>query len=233
MTLPEDPLWLTALLAGLAGFAHCTAMCGPLAGALTLSSSAPGVGRRWVLIVAHNTGRLLTYAALGAVFGLLSGWLFEQADLMAAQRALRWVAGAFLVVLGLYLAGWWQGLAWLERGGAWLWRRVQPRLARLLPITTLPRAISAGLLWGFLPCGMVYSALALALWAESPAGGATVMLAFGLGTLPALFAAALAADRLRAVLARPGWRVAAGLSVIALGVWTVLMRVPQGAAHMH
>jgi sulfite exporter TauE/SafE len=155
---------------------------------------------------------------------------------MPVQIALAFLANALVVLLGVYLAGAGSGIARLEAIGGALWRRVAPVGRRFLPADTPGRAIGAGAVWGWLPCGLVYSVLALALVSGDAARGAMVMLAFGLGTAPNLVLAGLALERFRGRLARPQVRRFAGLAVAALGVWGVirtpglLERVREGIA---
>ena len=118
-----------------------------------------------------------------------------------------------LVLMGLHLAGAGRLLARLEALGAPLWRCLQPLAARLLPARTPAQSYAAGLVWGWLPCGMVYAALAGAMFAGSAARGALAMTAFGLGTLPFLLAAGWLAARLRA------WRIGVGGAVLGFGTY--------------
>jgi sulfite exporter TauE/SafE len=134
------------------------------------------------------------------------------------QVALFAAANVLMVMLGLYVAGWSAFPRRIEALGARLWRRVQPYASRLLPLDSFPRALGAGLLWGWVPCGLVYSMLALALASGGPAEGAMIMAAFGLGTLPTLLAAGLTAQRLAAIR-RVRWvRAIAGTTIAVFGV---------------
>jgi sulfite exporter TauE/SafE len=134
------------------------------------------------------------------------------------QLALYWLANLMLIALGLYLAGAWNGVARLEAGGQWLWHRVRPLSRMLVPVDTPWKALALGGLWGFLPCGMVYSALLTALLSGSALRGAATMLAFGLGTVPMLLALGVMGTRMRALLQRRATRVACGLLVLGFGV---------------
>jgi sulfite exporter TauE/SafE len=127
-----------------------------------------------------------------------------------------------LIALGLYLAGLWQAVAYIEHAGGLLWRRLQPLMGRLFPVTTLPRSFLLGMVWGWLPCGLVYSALVTALASGSAAHGGLQMLAFGLGTLPNLLAMGLFAERLKSLLQNIYLRRAGGLLVAGIGAWGVL-----------
>lgn len=211
------PLLASALILGLLGGGHCLGMCGGLMGALTLAIPPEQRARRLRLLLAYNLGRILSYATAGLLIGL-AGWAVASSP---AAMVLRVVAGLLLIAMGLYLAGWWSGLTRIEAVGRHLWRHLQPLASRLMPVSTLPRALLLGAVWGWLPCGLVYSTL---LWASSqgsPTDSALLMLAFGLGTWPMLLATGMAAERLTALLRRRGVRVAGGLLVILFGLWTL------------
>src|SRR5690606_31194903 len=108
-----------------------------------------------------------------------------------------------------------------EALGRGLWRFIQPLTRRFMPVSSVPRALILGALWGWLPCGLVYSTL---LWAASQGNAldsALLMFAFGLGTWPVLLATGLAAERLTALLRNRGVRIAGGLLVILFGLWTL------------
>lgn len=211
------PLLLSALILGLLGGGHCIGMCGGLMGALTLAIPAEQRQRRLQLLLAYNLGRIASYAMAGLLLGA-AGWALANSP---AVVVLRTFAGLLLIVMGLYLAGWWSGLTRIEGIGRLLWRRIEPLARGLLPVRNAPRALLLGALWGWLPCGLVYSTL---LWAASQGDAldsALLMLAFGLGTLPVLLATGLAAERLTALLRRQGVRIAGGLLVILFGLWTL------------
>lgn len=211
------PLLGSALILGLLGGGHCLGMCGGLMGALTLAIPPEQRSRRLRLLLAYNLGRILSYACAGLLLGL-AGWAVASSP---AALALRVVAALLLITMGLYLAGWWSGLTRIEALGRGLWRHIQPLATRLLPVSSLPRALLLGALWGWLPCGLVYSTL---LWAASQGNAgysAALMLAFGLGTWPVLLATGLAAEQVNALLRRRSVRVAGGVLVILFGIWTL------------
>ena len=211
------PLLLSAFVLGLLGGGHCLGMCGGLMGALTLAIPAAQRGRRLRLLLAYNLGRILSYAAAGLLLGL-AGWALRNSP---AALLLRVLAALLLIGMGLYLAGWWSGLTRVEALGRGLWRHLQPVASRLLPVSSLPRALLLGALWGWLPCGLVYSTL---LWSASQGSApesALLMLAFGLGTWPVLLATGLAAERMTQLLRQRGVRMAGGLLVILFGLWTL------------
>ncbi|WOF79587.1 sulfite exporter TauE/SafE family protein [Pseudomonas sp. FeN3W] len=211
------PLLLSALVLGLLGGGHCLGMCGGLMGALTMAIPPDQRGRRLRLLVAYNLGRVSSYAVAGFLIGL-AGWAIANSP---AAMALRVVAALLLITMGLYLAGWWSGLTRIEALGRGIWRHIQPIASRLMPVTSFPRALILGALWGWLPCGLVYSTL---LWSASQGDAvdsALLMLAFGIGTWPVLLATGLAAERLTALLRKRGVRVAGGIMVILFGIWTL------------
>lgn len=169
-------------------------------------------------MAAYNSGRIASYMVAGALAGGLAGGIAALTRLASLQLVLYWLANLMLVALGLYLMNAWHGLARLEQGGQRLWRHMLPLLRVLLPVDSGAKALALGALWGWVPCGMVYSVLLTALLSGSAAGGAAVMLAFGLGTLPMLIGLGLAGERLRLALRAPGVRAGCGLLVLGFGL---------------
>ena len=211
------PALLSALILGLLGGGHCIGMCGGLMGALTLAIPAEQRARRFRLLLAYNLGRIASYALAGLLLGL-AGWALSTGPLAVVLRSL---AGLLLIAMGLYLAGWWSGLTRLERLGNGIWRHLRPVATRLMPIKSPGRALLVGALWGWLPCGLVYSTL---LWAASQGSAldsAWLMLAFGVGTWPVLLLTGLAAERVTAILRRRQVRILGGLLVVLFGLWTL------------
>jgi sulfite exporter TauE/SafE len=209
--------YLALFLIGLLGGTHCIGMCGGIVSALSMGGPS-----RFVLHLAYNSGRIVSYAAAGAIAGALGGLSLTLSGQLPVRITLYVLANLMLVALGLYLIGITQTLAFTERFGKKLWVHLQPLSKRYLPARTVAQAFPLGLLWGWLPCGLVYSALATALTSGSALHGAGMMLAFGLGTLPNLLLAGLLAVRLKAYAALPLVRWAAGLLVLGFGVWGLL-----------
>lgn len=236
-----DSLFLAAFLVGIAGGVHCVGMCGGIVMAVTMRSAAmhhvsPGAGalaagsrggaELLLFQLAFNLGRVATYGVIGGAVGAVGslGLLLE--SVFPVQLALRVVASALVILVGLYVAGYGSSVVrGLERAGGGIWRVAQRVGGGFFPPDTPGRALVAGSVWGLLPCGLVYGVLATALVSGSAGRGAAIMLAFGLGTLPTLIAAGLLADRLRRALQRPAVRLAAGALVVALGV-TALASTP-------
>ncbi len=211
--MPETGFF-ALFLVGLLGGAHCVGMCGGIVGALSM-----GVGARLSLHLAYNAGRIVSYVLAGGLVGALGEATAALSGQLPVRLILFLLANLMLVALGLYLMGMTRVLALSERAGQRLWRHVQPLSKRFLPARTIVQAFPLGLLWGWLPCGLVYSALATAMASGSPWQGAGLMLAFGLGTLPNLLLAGLMATRLNKWVSRPVVRAVAGFVVFAFGVW--------------
>jgi sulfite exporter TauE/SafE len=221
-----------AFLVGLLGGVHCIGMCSGIVGALTSGLSGQlqaSRGQYVAALLAYNTGRISSYTLAGVIAGTLGGQA-GQLPWLQGYPVGRILAAVIMILFGLYLGGWWHALLFLERAGARLWKYIEPLGRRFLPVRNAARAYSLGLVWGWLPCGMVYTVLALALASGSAAGGAGIMLAFGLGTLPVLLSLGLAFGTLGRVLQHRGLRMAAGGLVIVLGV-TMLLANPLGHGH--
>jgi sulfite exporter TauE/SafE len=177
-----------AFLAGLAGGAHCAAMCGPLVG-IACRARDGASGAQWLRhALAYNAGRIAAYAMAGAITGAVgAGGLLLRGEPLTQQVMLA-AMSVSLIVLAAYVAGVAPLVRGIEAAGAVAWRRIGPVSRRFLPATTPARAFGLGLVFGWLPCGMVYVALIAALATAHPLHGALVMAAFGLGTLPNLLA---------------------------------------------
>jgi sulfite exporter TauE/SafE len=218
-------VYFTAFAVGLLGGVHCLAMCGGLVGTLTLGLD-PTLRRHPLrmlpLQLAYNLGRIGGYVGAGAVAGGLGAVLLEFDALHIAQRALYGLAGATMILLGLYLGGWWRILGRLERLGLGLWRRVQPLARRWLPVRRIGQAVAVGFLWAWVPCGLVYSVLIAAVSTGRPIDGALTMLAFGAGTLPNLLGIGLLAGAAARLAERDWVRRAAGAIVVGFGVHTLV-----------
>jgi uncharacterized protein len=226
-----ETTFLAAFLTGLLGGTHCVGMCGGIVAAMSFQGEGgkgevSKAGRQpFRFHIGYSVGRIASYAALGALAGLLSSAAFLSDSLYPLQRGLYVLAQVILILLGLYLAGLNQSIRVLERAGSAVWKRVQPLLAKVMPVRNLGQAMAAGALWGWLPCGLVYSVLVMALSAGSAMHGAALLLAFGLGTLPNLLLMGWAAESLRN-FARKTWvKRGAGLLVAAMGVWGLFQLV--------
>nr|WP_314899865.1 sulfite exporter TauE/SafE family protein [uncultured Deefgea sp.] len=210
--------FLALFLAGLLGGGHCAGMCG---GVVAAFSSQLPAGPKLPYHIGFNIGRLLGYALIGAVLGGIAG-VTALAQLQSVKSVLFVLANLLLIVLGLYVAGWSRWLTKIERVGQPIWQRIQPLLRRMLPIRSVWHTPVIGFLWGWIPCGLVYTACLAALSTASIGKGAGVMLAFGLGTLPNLLLIGLFASRLTQFLSYPGIRPCFGLVIIGMGLYRLL-----------
>jgi sulfite exporter TauE/SafE len=224
---------IPVFMIGLLGGVHCIGMCG---GIVSAFSMAPGARRvipvaamrrartsaairdDTLRVVAYNVGRVSSYAVAGG----LAGSVRTLSSVSSIQVGGYVLANLMLVALGLYLMDAWRGLTRLEAAGQVVWRRVQPMMKHLLPVDTHGKAVALGALWGWVPCGMVYSVLLTAMFSGSAMSGAAVMLAFGLGTMPALLAMGMLGTRLQAWTRQRRVRVASGLIVLGFGVLGLL-----------
>lgn len=224
---------LAGVMIGLFGTVHCLGMCGGIAGALTagVAPDARASNARLALFsTTYSIGRITSYTVAGAITGALGAAVIGVTGAHGVLVA-HWIAAAFLAALGLYIAGWLPSLAWVERWGWPIWRRLQPLGARLLPVRRLPHALAFGLIWGWLPCGLVYSALLYTLGAGGALEGAAFMFAFGVGTLPSMIGAGIASGALLAWLRRRWVRRAFGLAIIATALTTALLHTLGAGGH--
>ena len=214
-------------LVGLAGSVHCVGMCGGIVSAFSMAPAfpvavvthaGPPAADATLRVVAYNAGRIGSYATAGAIAGGLAGGVRTLAGLSSLQAGGYWLANLMLLALGLYLMGAWAGLTRLEQLGQGLWSRLRPMMSFILPLDSPFKMLALGALWGWLPCGMVYSVLLTAMLAGSASGGAMVMAAFGLGTLPMLLTLGMAGARLRLAMQQPRVRRASGLLVLGFGM---------------
>ena len=234
--MPIDIGYLSAFLVGLLGGVHCVGMCGGIVTALSLGlpnqlnpqlnpkGRHPGrpMGGNLPLVLAYNLGRISSYTLAGALFGGIGALAVHSSGLRSAQTALLVVAALFMIALGLYLGGWWRGLTRIERIGASVWKQIEPYGRHLIPVRTPGRALLLGAIWGWLPCGLVYSVLVWSISTGDPIRGALLLLSFGLGTLPNLLAMGLFAGWISTQVRKPWVRQAAGLLVAGFGLWTLL-----------
>ncbi|HTY02839.1 MAG TPA: sulfite exporter TauE/SafE family protein [Rhodocyclaceae bacterium] len=204
-------------LVGLLGGTHCVGMCGGIVGALAAQSG--GNRAAWPLHLAYNVGRILSYTAAGALVGSIGGLGLAFGPVATVQLSFYVVANLMLVALGFYLMGFTRSLAFAEQAGLSLWNRIRPLTSRFLPVKTVGQALPLGMLWGWLPCGLVYSVLATALVSGSAVRGATAMLVFGLGTLPNLLLAGLLLSRFRRFAQAPVARAISGGLVLGFGIY--------------
>ena len=220
-----------AFLVGLMGAGHCIGMCGGLIGAFSSKLPAkPGqnqLATKLTFLLTYNAGRILSYGLAGALVGGSASALGMLFDVDTYLLALRTLAGLMMIVTGLYIAQIWSGVVQIERLGKFIWRFISPLANKVVPIKTMKNAFLGGMLWGWLPCGLVYSTLTWAVAANSAQQGGLIMLAFGLGTLPALLSAGVAANLLSQWVQTKAVRLLSGLVLILFGLQTLYIAIAQ------
>ncbi len=247
----ELGLFSTAIVIGLMGSSHCLGMCGGIAGAqsfgqgafqpqgaIATSGSIQATSRAAMIpqLLSFNFGRLLSYSLIGFLAGIIGAALALNMQLLVILRS---VAGVMLILMGLYIGQWWMGLARIEKAGAHVWKVLAPVADRLRSVQGLPANFALGVLWGWLPCGLVYSALTWAMSSADPSLAALLMLGFGIGTLPSMLAAGLFAYQLRRLFSMLSVRRVFAVTLIIFGLWSLpihwskLVGGQQDQAHNH
>jgi sulfite exporter TauE/SafE len=224
---PGAESWVgaAAFLLGLAGGTHCALMCGGIAA--TLSRAEAARSRPFTSALLSSSGRIASYGIAGGLVGSVG---LAAATLVGAASgsALRLALGGLMIVTGIVMVGGSALTARVEALGRPLWRRISPLIGRLGPPDRLWKLVALGAVWGWLPCGLVYAALAAALATGSFLGGAVFMICFGLGTLPWLVGAGVLAGRLHRWLAAVELRRGLALLIICYGLWTIVGALGMG-----
>lgn len=223
------PALSAAVLAGLLGSAHCVGMCGGISGLFAVNANVASLRSNLPFALTYNLGRVISYAVLGIIVGAFGSVVVKASPGVAS--GVRILSGVVIILVGLKVAFDLRLLNAVERMGASLWSRIAPAAKGLVPVTSLPRALGLGLVWGWLPCGLVYSVLLIAATRASALDGAMIMIAFGLGTTPAMVMTGLGAARLSQIMRRKSARVGLGLLIVALGLLTVAMPLMRQMHH--
>ena len=208
-----------ALLLGFAASGHCLVMCGGISAALGMATARDSQGRtRPAIILSYQLGRIFSYALAGLLLAGILGGLVSLLDIESVRKTLRGLSAMALLLGALVAFG---SVRDPDVGiGRKVWARLAPLGRRLLPVNTLPRGFAFGMVWGWMPCGFVYSVLLIATLQLDAVNGALIMLAFGVGTAPALFIAAFGAERLKRFSSRPAARHVAGSVLLVSALLT-------------
>jgi len=229
----DDPVTLTsAFLLGFFSTLHCIGMCGGIIGALSLSLPVEirnNKPRLFSFVLTYNTGRIISYSLAGLIAGWVGTSVLQSTGFDQGHTILRSIGIIMMVAIGLYLTGWLQQLARVEKLGIPVWKRLEPIGRKLVPVASLPKAFAYGLIWGWLPCGLVYFVLIWALTAGDALHGALTMLAFGLGTLPTLLPAGFMTSWITRFAHSTRARQIVGLLIIAMAIGSLF--IPM--AHHH
>ena len=216
---------LVAFTLGLFSTLHCVGMCGGIIGSLSASLPPVVQHNKWLLLtylLAYNSGRILSYIAAGVVMGVLGATMLFTLSPEFGHWALRWLSAIIVLLIGLYLGGWFNKLKTIERMGRPLWRAIEPLGRRLLPVDSIWQAFLFGAIWGWLPCGLVYVVL---LWSVSAGGAgeaAWLMLAFGIGTLPTVLTTGILSAKFIEIIRRLSVRRMAGGIIIVVALVSLI-----------
>ncbi|MHA2763405.1 sulfite exporter TauE/SafE family protein [Vibrio harveyi] len=213
-----SPDFIGAFMIGLVGAGHCMGMCGGIAS--LLSMGAPNNKSSSSIPLFYNVGRLASYALIGAIVGGAISGLSELSGLTQSLAWLRFVAALFMILVALYIAKWWQGLLVIEKAGQHIWKFISPAGKRLLPLKHPMYAFPFGFIWGWLPCGLVYSALTWSAVSGDALNGGLIMLSFGLGTLPSMLAIGYGASHFQKLQKSLIFRNISALILISYGMYT-------------
>jgi len=215
-----DPLLLSALTAGLLGSLHCAGMCGGIATALGMGlKETSASGKPTLAALFFQLGRISSYAVAGLIAGYFGDVITQSTAMKGVTIYLRLFSAIFMIGLGMYLAGWLPVFALIEKAGIPVWKKISPLSRFFLPVKYSPQAYALGFLWGWIPCGLTYSILLWSVAAGSAVEGASLMLAFGLGTIPAMLPLTLGAGKIHRLVKHTAVRIIAGLMIIAGGVY--------------
>ncbi|MDD1628037.1 MAG: sulfite exporter TauE/SafE family protein [Methylococcaceae bacterium] len=217
--------YLVAFIMGLFSSMHCIGMCGSIIGTLTLSLS-PDIRNNKKLLLPfvfnYNFGRITSYTIAGALVGIIEALLTMHLGETHGHRVLQLLSAAIMASAGLYIAGWFPRFAYIEKAGTHIWKKIEPYGRKLIPVKSRTQAYLFGMVWGWLPCGLVYAALTLAVTAGDVSKSALTMLAFGLGTLPAVMGVGIMTSVLTRLSRMQRFKQAIGLFMIALALLSAL-----------
>ena len=213
--------FFSAFVIGLLGSGHCVVMCGGISTMLTTAISDTARHKKYAIIFAYNFGRIASYSLIGALVAFTSSMAAKNIGFPVA--ILKTIAGVFLVLLGLYLGQWLMWLSRVEHLGKNVWRHISPHTKKFIPIKNIKSAFALGALWGWLPCGLVYSTLTWSLASADVLNGALIMFFFGLGTLPALLSVSLGTFSVKSLLSHALFRKLAAILVVIYGIYTILI----------
>jgi len=231
----NDPVSLSAaFLIGLFSTIHCIGMCGSIIGALSLSLPASirdNRLKRFSFVTSYNIGRILSYTVAGLIAGGIGMGIFEASGLASGHTIIHTISLVMMVTIGLYLAGWLPQVAYFEKAGVPIWRQLEPIGRKMMPVDSMLKAFVYGMIWGWLPCGLVYTVLIWTLTSGSASNGALTMLAFGLGTLPTLISAGVMTSWLTRFAQSQNARRIIGIVIILLAIGSLF--IPIGGEHNH
>jgi hypothetical protein len=236
---------ITVLIAfnlGLFSTLHCLGMCGGIIGALSMGITTKKESHfinHAGYVFAYNFGRVMSYTIAGGIAGLLGGHFAAMVMPDTGHRVLQFIAAAVLVLIGLHLAGWLPKLKLIESFGYKFWQYLQPAGRNFFPVDRIYKALIIGIIWGWLPCALVYSVLLWSLASGGALNGAMLMFAFGAGTLPGMVTAGIMGNKLMELLKQAQIRIWAGIIIILFGIASPFLvtghhdHQDHGHSHLH
>ncbi len=218
--------YFSAFIIGLLGSGHCIGMCGGITTMLTSAlSSQHKANTQLKLIGAYHFGRIFSYALIGGIVGFSSS--IAAKNIGVPLGYMRMFAAIFLILLGLYLGQWLMLLTKVETLGKFLWRYLSPLSKKFIPVNSPSQALALGSVWGWLPCGLVYSTLTWSLASGNSISGALIMLCFGLGTLPALLSLSLGSFGIKSLLTNSKFKKTMAFLIIIYGIYSLVIAYQQ------
>lgn len=213
-------------MVGLLGGTHCAGMCGGIVSAITMglpNNIRSNSNNLTLYLLLYNLGRIISYIMAGLLIASLTLGLSRFADNMPIRKVVTIFAAIMMILLGFYLSGWWpKGINKIEQAGFFIWRFIKPFAQKFIPIKSPTQAFLAGILWGWLPCGLVYTALIWATSAETILQGGLVMASFGIGTLPVLLGIGFFSSSLIRYIQQQWLRSTTGIIMIAYGIYQLI-----------
>lgn len=233
----HDPVSISAaFLIGLFSAVHCIGMCGSIIGALSLSLPGPirdNPIKRFGFVSSYNFGRILSYGVAGMIIGGIGMTVFESSGSASIRMFAKIISTTMMIAIGLYLAGWFPQVSYIEKIGVPIWRKLEPIGRKMMPVDSIGKAFAYGLIWGWLPCGLVYTVLVWSLTTGSATNGALIMLAFGLGTLPTLITTGVMTSWITRFAQSPTARHIAGLIIIIMAIASLIIPIGMGSGEHH
>lgn len=212
---------LTAFTLGLFGSSHCLGMCGGISAAIGSQQQ----DKKTIALGLYNLGRITSYTVAGLLAGLLGSLILSQA--YTGLLLLKLFSGLLIILMGCYLARWSLLLVNIEKCFSPIWRLIQPAATKTLSNPKLSGKFITGLIWGWLPCGLVYSSLSWAITTGHAINASLIMLCFGLGTLPMMFATGFFAAEMKKLLNNQKLRSILALLIITFGLQTIAVATLQ------
>jgi len=248
---------LSAFIIGLLGSGHCIAMCGGITTMLTSAlpqeknnhplqipitdltdnatinsninynfTNQTSIQRSHALLITcYNIGRIISYSLIGAIVGYTGSIAAKSIGMPLA--GLRLISAVFLILLGLYIGQWLMWLNRIEYIGKWLWQCISPLSKKVIPVNSPSKALFLGAIWGWLPCGLIYSMLTWSLASGDSVTGAGIMFFFGLGTLPALLTLSFSINSVKHFLINKIVKKSMAILLISYGLYSITIAYHQ------